>query len=145
MVHTVHIIRIWYNCMCMVWLFVPYVYCYYTITVYKQHIAIANTILLFVLDHELYHSAAFCMQWCFAWTHSDKLVISRLTMHLACSESHLKLNYCYTQLTIAIMIVHVLVCNILSHKILICCMEDHDHCMHEYGRHIVINGVIQSV
>ena len=46
----------------MVWLFVPYEYSYYTtITVHKQHkyIAIANTVLLFVLDHELYPRCSF--------------------------------------------------------------------------------------
>ena len=58
MVHTVRIaIRIRYDRTRMVWLFVPYAYSYYTtIAVHKQHkyIAIANTVLLFVLDHELY-------------------------------------------------------------------------------------------
>ena len=52
--HT--LIHIWYYCMHMVciWLFVPCAYSNHTITVYKQHIAIVNMVLLFILDHELY-------------------------------------------------------------------------------------------
>ena len=48
-------IRARYDRMRMVWLFVPYAYSYYTtIAVHKQHkyIAIANAVLLFVLDHK---------------------------------------------------------------------------------------------
>ena len=53
-------IRVRYDRTRMVWLFVPYAYSYYsnytTIAVHKQHkyIGIANTVLLFFLDHELY-------------------------------------------------------------------------------------------
>ena len=66
MVHTVrvyaygHSVR--YDRTRMVWLFVPYAYSYYaTIVVHKQHkyIAIVNTVLLFVLDHELYARCSF--------------------------------------------------------------------------------------
>ena len=56
----------------MVWLFVPYAYSYYTtIAVHKQHkyIAIANTVLLFVLDHELYPD-------------SNKFIIARWTIQI---------------------------------------------------------------
>ena len=44
--HTV-CVHIWYDYMHMVWLFIPYAHSYYTITVtvYKKHIAIANTVL----------------------------------------------------------------------------------------------------
>ena len=69
MVHTIRVyaygmtVRVWYGYLYrtrMVWLFVPYAYSYYsnytTIAVHKQHkyIGIANTVLLFFLDHELY-------------------------------------------------------------------------------------------
>ena len=43
--------------MCMVWLFVPYAYTYYTITVYMKHIALASTVLPFM---NYTHDVAFC-------------------------------------------------------------------------------------
>ena len=62
-IHVLYInrthIHIWYDSTHMVWLSVPYVYSYYTITVYKQHIAIANTVLLFILDQYLYPQCSF--------------------------------------------------------------------------------------
>ena len=64
-------ICIWYDRTRMVWLFVPYAYGYY--------IAIANTVLLFTINHELYPwcSFLFYSDVNFVRTHSDKLVISR--------------------------------------------------------------------
>ena len=55
-------------CMYMVWpytygiaIHIPYAYSYYTIAVHKQHIAIANTVLLLVA---LSHKFLICMEDC---------------------------------------------------------------------------------
>ena len=69
----------------MVWLFVPYAYSYYTIIVYKQHVAIANTVLLFTLNHELYLWCSFLLytlMFLQGLTLLDKLVISGWTIHI---------------------------------------------------------------
>ena len=52
-----------------------------TITVYKQYIPIASTVL-FTLNHELYPWCSFPLLYCdvFTMTRSDKLVISGWTM-----------------------------------------------------------------
>ena len=79
----------------------------------------------------------------FAMTHSDKLVISMMdNSHLACSESHFELEWLLYAANY-IIVVHVFVCNILSHKSLIC-MEDRGHCMHGYSHIIydIVNIVI---
>ena len=59
MVHTIRVYA--YGTTVRVWLFVPYAYSYYTIIVYKQYIAIANTVLLFTLNHELYPLCIFLL------------------------------------------------------------------------------------
>ena len=61
------------------------VYSYYTIIVYKQYIAIANTVLLFNLNHELYPLCSFLLytlMFLQGLTLLDKLVISGWTIHI---------------------------------------------------------------
>ena len=90
----------------MVWLFVPYAYGYYTtIAVHKQqhkYIAIANTVLLFVLDHELYPR---CSDSCsdVLCTDSDKFVIAGWTIQIwPAPKVTSNWNNCYTERIIVI-------------------------------------------
>ena len=92
MVHTVCVysygmtVRVWYG-----YLYHMRIATIATITVYKQRIAIANTVLLVTNNT---HGATFCSD-VFARTHdSDKLVISteKDNSHLACSKSHFELE-----------------------------------------------------
>ena len=62
MVHTIRVypygttVRVWYG-----YLYHMRIASYYTIIDYKQQIAIASTVLLFILDHKLYPCrTAFC-------------------------------------------------------------------------------------
>ena len=84
---------------CMVWLFVPYAYnsYYTTIAVHEQHkyIAIANTVLLFVMNYT--HDAASCsdVQFC---ADSDKFVITEWTIQIwPAPKVTSNWNDCYTE------------------------------------------------
>ena len=73
----------------MVWLFVPYMYSHGTLTVYKQHIAIANTVLLIVLDQIMNYTT---VQLSAVMLYVDSLLkvchFQINNSHLTCSKSH---------------------------------------------------------